>query len=58
MNKTKQTKTLNKKKCNHCGGALRFYHDSITCFMCSRDINHICGECMIAQKVTTKEDRI
>ena len=61
MKKKKQV--LNKKTmrsnnpsnyCNHCGGALKFSQDDVSCLMCGRNANHFCENCLTARKVIKK----
>lgn len=33
------------QNCNHCGGLLKLNGDTMTCIMCSREIDHICSTC-------------
>ena len=61
MKKKKQV--LNKKTmrsnnpsnyCNHCGGALKFSQDDVSCLMCGRNASHFCENCLTARKVIKK----
>lgn len=55
LNKIK-TKHYNEtgKFCNHCGGALKFSQDDVSCLMCGRGANHFCDNCMTAQDLIKK----
>lgn len=61
MKKKKQTnhkKTTASMKfqslCNHCGGALKYSHDYISCLMCGRNAEHYCDNCIVAQDLARK----
>lgn len=43
-----------KRFCNHCGGPLRPYRDSVTCLMCGRDADHMCKDCISIQELKKK----
>lgn len=32
-------------RCNHCGGLVRNDGELVACIMCSRDVDHVCGNC-------------
>ncbi|MFQ5717802.1 MAG: hypothetical protein ACE5GQ_11980 [Nitrospinales bacterium] len=35
-------------RCNHCGGLVRIDDEFPTCMMCSRTLEHVCGNCSYA----------
>ncbi|GMT43137.1 MAG: hypothetical protein IEMM0002_1548 [bacterium] len=40
--------------CKHCNGHLRYYHGTLTCLMCGRDVDHVCQECMDNEDLLVK----
>lgn len=39
-------------RCNHCGGLVRIDDEFLACMMCSRPLEHVCGNCSYAPTAT------
>jgi len=42
-------KKVDLPRCRHCGGALRFLPDEISCLACGRPADHVCETCMFKE---------
>ncbi len=52
----RKTKHYNKviKFCNHCGGALRYSQEDVSCLMCGRNAGHFCNNCQNSHNLIKK----